>query len=84
MDKGLSFHFKISDFIFVFAEEKLFDSKSSLFNIELLNYECEKSKLDDCDKLTKDELDTYFGVVTGNHLAEICYRRYAKVPRLFL
>ena len=29
-------------------------------------------------------LSARIGVVTGNHLAEICYRRYAKVPRLLL
>lgn len=29
-------------------------------------------------------LSARIGVVTGNHLAEMCYRRYPKLPRLLL
>lgn len=34
--------------------------------------------------LLLQRLCTRLGVVTGHHLAEMCYRQYKKVPRLML
>lgn len=34
--------------------------------------------------LLMQRLSARLGVVTGFHLAEICYKKYAKVPRIIL